>query len=556
MLHLGYKLSSEEFGPRDLVRQAVQAEAAGFDFALISDHFHPWTDRQGQSPFVWAVLGAIAGATERLKVGTGVTCPTIRTHPAIVAHAAASVAAMMPGRFFLGVGTGENLNEHVTGAKWPPVDVRREMLEEAVKVIRLLWQGGVRSHRGPHYTLEEARLYTLPPRPPPIMVAASGPKAARLAGRIGDGFVTPDPDRALLRTFRRAGGRGKPSFVEVTVCWARSERQARRTAHELWALAALEGSLFTGDRPARALRGRVQAHHGSPSGRGRGVRPRPGSPPRRDPRGEPSRIRPRLRAPGRSRPGRLPPLLRGRGPAPAPTVPGPAAAARPSTGCVRAMARQVARPRDMTPPLADPGPGGTPPTLAELRGSAAVCRACELWERATQTVFGEGPARAEVMLVGEQPGHEEDLDGRPFVGPAGRLLDEALAAAGLDRARVYVTNVVKHFNWEPRGKWRIHKKPTAWHVRACRPWLMSELAAVRPRIVVCLGATAAQTLLGRGVRVTQSRGQAIPSELAQEVFATLHPSAVLRAPDDDSRRAAMAHLVEDLSTVARRLAEP
>ncbi len=245
MLRLGYKLSSEEFGPRDLVRQAVGAEAAGFDFALISDHFHPWTDRQGQSPFVWAVLGAIAGATERLTVGTGVACPTIRTHPAIVAHAAASVAAMMPGRFFLGVGTGENLNEHVTGAKWPPVDVRREMLEEAVKVIRLLWQGGVRSHRGPHYTLEQARLYTLPPRPPPIMVAASGPKAARLAGRIGDGFVAPDPDRALLRTFRRAGGRGKPSFVEVTVCWARSERQARRTAHELWALAALEGSLFT-----------------------------------------------------------------------------------------------------------------------------------------------------------------------------------------------------------------------------------------------------------------------------------------------------------------------
>ena len=212
-------------------------------------------------------------------------------------------------------------------------------------------------------------------------------------------------------------------------------------------------------------------------------------------------------------------------------------------------------PRDVAPASTEPGPAGTPPTLAELRRSAAACRACELWERATQTVFGEGPARAEVMLVGEQPGHEEDLDGRPFVGPAGRLLDEALEAAGLDRDRVYVTNVVKHFNWEPRGKWRIHKKPTAWQVRACRPWLMSELAAVRPRIVVCLGATAAQALLGRGVRVTQSRGQAIPSELAQEVFATLHPSAVLRAPDDDSRRAAMARLVEDLSTVARRLAE-
>ncbi len=218
---------------------------AGFDFALISDHFHPWSDRQGQSPFVWAALGGIANATERLTVGTGVTCPIIRTHPAIVAHAAATVAAMMPGRFFLGVGTGENLNEHVTGAKWPPVDVRRAMLEEAVSIMRRLWRGHLESHRGPHYTVESARLYTLPAKPPPIMVAASGPKSARLAGRIGDGFVTTDPDPALLRTFRRSGGRGKPSFVEVTVCWARSERAARRTAHEVWALAALEGALFT-----------------------------------------------------------------------------------------------------------------------------------------------------------------------------------------------------------------------------------------------------------------------------------------------------------------------
>jgi G6PDH family F420-dependent oxidoreductase len=245
MLHLGYKLSSEEFGPIDLVRQAALAEAAGFDFALISDHFHPWSDRQGQSPFVWAALGGIASATERLIVGTGVTCPIIRTHPAIVAQAAATIAAMLPGRFFLGVGTGENLNEHVTGAKWPPVDVRREMLAEAVAVIRQLWRGDVLSHRGPHYTVESARLYTLPPKPPPIMVAASGPQAARVAGRIGDGFVTTDPDPGLLRTFRRAGGRGKPSFVEVTVCWGRSERAARRTAHAVWPLAALDGPLFT-----------------------------------------------------------------------------------------------------------------------------------------------------------------------------------------------------------------------------------------------------------------------------------------------------------------------
>ena len=159
------------------------------------------------------------------------------------------------------------------------------------------------------------------------------------------------------------------------------------------------------------------------------------------------------------------------------------------------------------------------------------------------------------MLVGEQPGHDEDLAGRPFVGPAGRLMDRALREAGLDRERVYVTNVVKHFYWEPKGKVRIHKKPTACHVRACRPWLTAELAAVRPRALVCLGATAAQTLLGRNVRVTQSRGQLIPSPLARYVVATLHPSAVLRAPDDTSRQAAMEHLVGDLAAVAQLLSQ-
>jgi DNA polymerase len=193
------------------------------------------------------------------------------------------------------------------------------------------------------------------------------------------------------------------------------------------------------------------------------------------------------------------------------------------------------------------------PTLPEVRKAAAGCRAGELWERTTQTVFGEGLAPADVMLVGEQPGHEEDLAGRPFVGPAGRLLDRALEAAGLDRTRIYVTNVVKHFNWEPRGKWRIHKKPTAWHVRTCRPWLLSELAAVQPRVLVCLGATAAHALLGRGVRITQSHGRPIPSTLAPYVVATLHPSAVLRAPDDISREAAMRQLTDDLTAVARIL---
>jgi uracil-DNA glycosylase len=221
--------------------------------------------------------------------------------------------------------------------------------------------------------------------------------------------------------------------------------------------------------------------------------------------------------------------------------------------------RRTARPRSADREAPRPAPAGdmnaARSTLPELREEAAGCRACELWERGTQTVFGEGPARAAVMLVGEQPGHEEDLAGRPFVGPAGRLLDRALDAAGLDRSKVYVTNVVKHFNWEPRGKWRIHKKPTAWHIRACRPWFLSELATVRPRVLVCLGATAAQSLLGRNVRISQARGEPIPSTLAPYVLATLHPSAVLRAPDDASREVAMQRLVEDLTTVARIVAD-
>jgi G6PDH family F420-dependent oxidoreductase len=244
MIEIGYKLSSEEFPPRDLVRQAARAEEVGFAFAAISDHFHPWVDRQGQSPFAWGVLGAVAEATERLVVGTAVTCPTIRLHPAIVAHAAATAAAMLAGRFFLGLGTGENLNEHVLGDKWPPVRVRQEMLEEAVGVIRLLWRGGLQSHRGPHYTVENARLYTLPAAPPPIVVAASGPESAELAGRIGDGFMTTEPDPELLRRFRGQGGDGRPSYVELTVCWAEREEEARRTAHEVWPVAGLGGPLM------------------------------------------------------------------------------------------------------------------------------------------------------------------------------------------------------------------------------------------------------------------------------------------------------------------------
>ncbi len=190
------------------------------------------------------------------------------------------------------------------------------------------------------------------------------------------------------------------------------------------------------------------------------------------------------------------------------------------------------------------------PTLTKLREIAAGCTACDLHKRGTQTVFGEGARHARVMFVGEQPGHEEDLAGRPFVGPAGRLLDRALVEAGIDRSTVYVTNVVKHFKWEPRGKRRIHAKPNASEIAACRPWLEAELAVVEPKVVVCLGATAAQALLGRQFRVSAERGRWLKSPLAPRVMATVHPSAILRAPDDETRHAEIRRFVEDLRTVA------
>jgi DNA polymerase len=207
-------------------------------------------------------------------------------------------------------------------------------------------------------------------------------------------------------------------------------------------------------------------------------------------------------------------------------------------------------PRDGTPvPLLLPDR----PTLATVREAAASCRACDLWRRGTQTVFGEGGRRAEVMFVGEQPGDQEDLAGRPFVGPAGRVLDQALEEAGIDRRQVYVTNVVKHFKWEPRGKRRIHAKPNATEIAACRPWLEVEIALVKPRAVVCLGATAAQALLGKAFRVTRERGRLLPSSLAPVVMATVHPSSILRAPDDETRREERRKLTDDLRNLARAL---
>jgi coenzyme F420-dependent glucose-6-phosphate dehydrogenase len=243
MTEFGYALSSEEHAPNDLVTYAKQAEEVGFSFALISDHFHPWIDRQGHSPFVWTVLGAIANATKKLRVGTGVTCPIIRTHPAVIAQAAATTSAMMPGRFFLGVGTGENLNEHITGARWPAADERLDMLEEAVGVMRDLWKGDDVTHRGRHYRVEQARLYTVPDEPTPVYMAASGEQATDVAGRIADGFISTAPKKDLVQRFESKGGSGKPRIGQVAVCGAQNEQDARRTAFEWWPTAAVEGEL-------------------------------------------------------------------------------------------------------------------------------------------------------------------------------------------------------------------------------------------------------------------------------------------------------------------------
>jgi G6PDH family F420-dependent oxidoreductase len=241
-VEIGYTLSSEEHAPNDLVRYARRAEGAGFAFSLISDHFHPWVDAQGHSPFVWSVVGGIAQTTERLRLGTGVTCPLIRIHPAIVAQAAATSAAMMPGRFFLGLGTGENLNEHIVGEAWPAADERLDMLEEAIELIRTLWEGGDQTFRGDFYVVENARIYTLPDEPPPIAIAASKSGAAELAGRLGDALISVAPNAELVEAYREAGGAG-PRYGQVHVCWAESEAEAKETAYRIWPNAAIKGEL-------------------------------------------------------------------------------------------------------------------------------------------------------------------------------------------------------------------------------------------------------------------------------------------------------------------------
>ena len=242
MTDIGYTLSTEEFGPNELVRQAARAEEVGFDFVSSSDHYHPWTSAQGEAPFVWPVLGGVAEATDDIDVGVGVNCPIMRIHPAVVAHAAATAAEMLEGRFFFGVGTGELLNEHVVGEHWPSQPVRLEMLEEAVEVIRKLWEGGQTSHYGEHFTVENARLFTLPDELPPIVVSAFGERAATSAGEIGDAFWCVGPQGDLLDTYEEAGG-SDPSYCQLHACYADSEDEAVETAHEVWPNSGLPGEL-------------------------------------------------------------------------------------------------------------------------------------------------------------------------------------------------------------------------------------------------------------------------------------------------------------------------
>jgi len=238
----GYTLSSEEHAPPVLVEQARRAEEVGFDFVSISDHFHPWVSAQGHSPFAWSVLGAIAATTERIEVGVGVTCPTTRIHPAILAQATATVSLLMPGRFFFGVGTGEALNEHVLGDRWPRPEVRRAMLSEAVDVIRALWSGETVDHVGAFYEVENARLFDPPDLAPPIIVSGFGDEAVALAARIGDGYWGHAPERDVIERYESSGGAG-PRYAQLNICWSQDEESARKIVHQVWPTAGIPGQL-------------------------------------------------------------------------------------------------------------------------------------------------------------------------------------------------------------------------------------------------------------------------------------------------------------------------
>ena len=238
---IGCTLSSEEQVPVDLVKNAQKAEEAGFEFLSISDHYFPWVDAQGQSAFVWSVLGGISQVTKKVPVMTGVTCPIMRIHPVILAQAAATTAALFGDRFMFGVGSGENLNEHVVGMGWPNINIRLEMLEEAVAVMRELWIGKLTDLRGAYYSVDQARIYSLPAKPPPVLVSAMGPKAAELAAKIGDGLVTTSPDQKTIETYKANGGEGKPIYGQITICYDENEQRAKETEAKIWPNSAISG---------------------------------------------------------------------------------------------------------------------------------------------------------------------------------------------------------------------------------------------------------------------------------------------------------------------------
>lgn len=233
-MKLGYALSSEEHDGNTLIKLAAQAEASGFSFAFISDHFHPWLSAQGQSEFVWSVIGAISQKTRSIKIGTAVTCPLFRYHPAIIAQAAATTASLLPGRFMLGLGAGENLNEHIVGAGWPRPVIRSEMLEEAIEITRELFKGNYVDYFGNYYTVEQAKLFSLPKKLPPILMAASGPKSTATAARLADGFISTKPDPELIKTFNNNGGKGKPKYGQVKVCYDEDRNRAREIMFRYW----------------------------------------------------------------------------------------------------------------------------------------------------------------------------------------------------------------------------------------------------------------------------------------------------------------------------------
>ena len=247
MVEIGYTLNTEEHGAPALVKNARLAEEAGFDFVSLTDHYHPWNRIEGQSPFAWTVLGGIAAVTDRVKVSTGVTCPTVRYHPAIVAQMAATAATLMEGRFELGIGSGENLNEHILGDRWPPATVRIEMMKEAIDVIRTLWQGEVTDYCGTYYIVEKAKLFSLPETLPPIIVSGMGPISAKVAAESGDQLihVVTEPQQAMaaMAAFKAAGGMGKPCMAEISFCYHEDEATAKEIAYKWWPIVAFKGEL-------------------------------------------------------------------------------------------------------------------------------------------------------------------------------------------------------------------------------------------------------------------------------------------------------------------------